>query len=99
MAEPEITLKVLLVHMQHMEQRLTSRINELDVRLSKRIDGVESLFSVLQNRIDRLDTKFSTQIGNIDERLDGIEITLVEGRYDHRLKRLENRAGFSSSVK
>jgi len=92
MPEPEITLKVLLVHMQHMEQRLTSRID----RMEWRIGGVEESLSA---RIDRLDTKFSTQIANIDERLDGMEITLVEGRYDHRLKRLENRAGFSSSVK
>ena len=96
MAEPEITLKVLLVHIQGMEQRLTTRIDELDRRLSKRMNDLDARLS---KRIDLLDSKFTMQIGNIDERLDGMEITLVEGRYDHRLKRLENHAGFSSSVK
>jgi ribosomal protein S15P/S13E len=35
---PDITLKDVIIHMQHMEQRLTKKITDSEQKLSARID-------------------------------------------------------------
>jgi len=71
-----ITPKVLLDHMRAMEGRLSQKISEEIRGVHTRIDRVEI-------RIDRVEQKLtliSTQIGNIDQRLDVIEIEYLPRR-------------------
>ena len=72
-----ITAQVLLTHMQGMEQRLTEKIEGVETRLNGKIDGVETR---LEKRIDGVERKVDMaliQIGNIDERLDDLEVVQV----------------------
>ncbi len=45
----DITLRDVVVHMEYMEQRLSSKIDDVDKSLSSKIDGVEKNLS---SRID-----------------------------------------------
>ena len=74
----DITPAILLDHMRGMEQRL-----KVDFR--KELQGeIHSFDEKLSNRIDQLDDKLtrkidvlSVQIGNMDERLDHIEVVEI----------------------
>ena len=48
-----ITLKDVVVHLQHMERRLTKRIDDVDEKLTNRIDGVEGKLIGLEERVTR----------------------------------------------
>jgi len=51
----DITLAIVLEHMQGMEERLSKKIDGIGSKLTKRIDG-------LSKRIDDLDKKLTKQI-------------------------------------
>ncbi len=83
----DITLLTILQHMQAMEQRLTARVDGVDVkvdRLETKVDRLETKVDRLETRVNGLETKLVrveakvdlalVQIGNIDERLDDVEV-------------------------
>ena len=46
-----ITLRDVVVHMQHMEVRLSGKIDNLDKRLSSRMDTLEIHMDLLEERL------------------------------------------------
>lgn len=62
-SDQDITLKVLLEHIQALRAAMEERFD----RVEKRIDRVEG-------HMDQMGTRLSTQIANIDQRLDEIEV-------------------------
>lgn len=91
MAQPRITLRVILQHMQAMEHRLMStlgsRIDSLDTRLSGKIES-------LATRMDRMERKMDNhtlQLDAIDKRLDAVEIEDLP----KRVRRLERHTGLA----
>jgi hypothetical protein len=85
-----ITLRDVVNHIS----TLSGKIDGIDRRLSGKIDG-------LSIRIGRLETEFHTlhrtvntmdiKLSNIDERLDTIEISIVEQQHEKRIRRIEDR--------
>ncbi len=76
MADNEITLGVIMQHMQGMELRLTRRIDDVDHRLS----GLNGRVDNLDKKLDRIYHNLSFQIDAIDKRLDEIEIEQLPKR-------------------
>ncbi len=81
MADTDITLKMILEHMQAMRSDLLQRIDDLGKTLSIRIDGLQGQIDgnqrSLQAQINGLERQIATlQVGveNIDKRLDEIKI-------------------------
>ena len=62
----EITVAMLLQHMQKMEGRILSRFEQTDVRITK-----------LETKIDHNHLIVTTQLDNIDARLDDLEVVQV----------------------
>ena len=73
----DITPKILLEHMQGMQQELLAGQAKLETKLTKRIDGVETK---LTERIDTLETNLGGQIEAIDKRLDAVELEFLPKR-------------------
>ena len=71
MADNDITLGTIMEHMRGMEQRVTSRIQDVHEDLSKRMDGLDAK---LTGRLDRLERNLTSQIDAIDKRLDAMEV-------------------------
>lgn len=83
MALPKtITLRVVLQHMQGMEQRLTVRIDKVDIRLGK-----------VETRLTQVEQNLSRQIDGIDKRLDELEIAKLPAR----VSTLERHAGLAAA--
>lgn len=71
--DADITPAILLQHMQGMEQRLLHRIDDVKIDLT-------SFKTEVNGRLDKLDRRISllsVQIGNLDERLDDLEVVQV----------------------
>ena len=83
--DTEITLKVLLDHIQGMRHDLTQRMDNLENSLSNRIDGLEKRMDGMEQRMEIRFDQLVFQIGAIDKRLDAIEIEELP----KRVKRLE----------
>lgn len=81
--DDDVTPKMLLDHMRGMEERLFKKISEEIRTVHQRIDRLE----VHVDRIEKKLTLISTQIENIDQRLDTIEIENLP----HRVAALEAR--------
>ncbi len=64
--DDDITWAIVLQHMQGMEQRLVERI-----------DGVEIKVDRLAVKVDQNHAILSTQIANMDARLDDLEVVQV----------------------
>ena len=63
-----ITSAIILQHMQAMEQRIMEKFSKVDDR-----------FDRLEQKVDRNHVILSTQIANLDERLDDLEVVQVPG--------------------
>lgn len=77
MDDNEITIGTILEYMRSIEQRVTSRIQEVHEGLSKHLDGLDAK---LTGRLDRLQRDLIAQIDAIDKRLDTIEIEYLPKR-------------------
>jgi hypothetical protein len=67
---PEITLKDVIVHMEHMEQRLSGQINELfgiTGEINTKIDALERKLTIRMNTLER----------TLTERIDALEEDLT----------------------
>jgi len=73
----DITLAVLLQHMQGMEQRLMNVIQEVEKKLTTRIDAVDNKLTKRMDVLERKIDFISVQIGNIDKRLDDVEVIQI----------------------
>ena len=62
-----ITLRDVIVHLQHMEVRLTARI-----------DAVEQRVSALESRVDRLERNLTTRMDNLEREFKA-SIEMLEG--------------------
>ncbi len=62
----DITVAMLLQHMQDMEGRIISRFDHTDARIAK-----------LETKVDHNHLIVTTQLDNIDARLDDIEVVQV----------------------
>ncbi len=80
MAQEEITPRLLLEHMQGMEQRINKRFDAVDQRFESVGARIDRLDHKLSTRLDRLENKLSTQIEHIDKRLDDIELEYLPKR-------------------
>ncbi|MSR87109.1 hypothetical protein EXS70_02965 [Candidatus Peribacteria bacterium] len=60
-----VTLRDVVVHMQGMEQRLTKRIDGVDVRVSR----VDIGLTKLDNRLTEVEERLTTRIDALDEDL------------------------------
>ena len=97
MDDAEITLKDILGHMQGMERRLLGHVQDVKHELLATTNGMESR---LDSRIDGLELRLSTLgagVGEIDRRLDRIEITLLPVprtlvAHERRIRAVENGA-------
>ena len=65
-----VTLRDVVVHMEHMEQRLSKKIGELDHK-------VESLDSRLSKRIYTLETTLNSRMDILEERIDALDVDLT----------------------
>ncbi|MBU0766182.1 hypothetical protein KKF55_00115 [Patescibacteria group bacterium] len=74
MEDNEITLKVLLDHIQGMRNDLTQRMDKLEHRLSNRMDGLEKRMDGMEQRMEKRFDQLVFQIDAIDKRLDAVEI-------------------------
>ncbi len=70
----DITLRDVVVHMEHMEQRLTSKIDEVDQRLSSKIEGVDQRLS---SKLDGVGHRIDTLELNLTARIDALEEDLT----------------------
>lgn len=89
MADNDVTLGTIMEHMRGMEQRVTSRIQEVHEDLSKRMDGLDAK---LTGRLDRLERNLTAQIDAIDNRLDAMEVEHLP----KRVARVEHHLGLTA---
>ena len=66
------------VRIDMLDEKLTNKIEEVDARLSARMDKLDSRMDGLESRMDRLESRMD----GLDSRMDGLE---------SRMDRLENR--------
>lgn len=69
-----ITLRILMDHMVHMEQRLSGQIQTVDKKLAGVEERLTKQIDTLDHRLDGVERRLSRQIASLDERLDDIEI-------------------------
>ncbi len=78
--DQDITPAILLRHMQGMEQRMLQKIEQVRAEL---LTGIQTLRKDTQESLEVLRRQISllsTQIGNMDPRLDEMEIVLLPRR-------------------
>ena len=80
MPDNDITLQIVLEHMQNMQRVLMSEIGAVRTDLQR-----------LERRVDRMETNLTNQIDAIDKRLDAIEIENLP----KRVRVLEAAAGIA----
>ena len=64
-----LTLRDVIVHMEHMEQRLSARIDHLSVRVDKNEIAIRTLGQRLTGRIDLLERNLTTRMDALEEDL------------------------------
>jgi hypothetical protein len=69
-----VTGRILLSHMQGMQQNMKQHMQDMEQRLNQRIDKLDLKVDRLDEKLGRKIDLLSVQIGNIDERLDDIEV-------------------------
>jgi hypothetical protein len=79
-AEPEITPKILLDHLQAMGQALTQQIGDMKDELRAAEQRLGHRVGRLEDRVDQLGGSLSRQIDGIDKRLDELEIAQLPRR-------------------
>lgn len=75
--DDDITWAIVLQHMQGMEQRLSERIDGTRTELKGDINSLRTELKGDLNRIERKVDIALVQIGNLDQRLDDIEVVQV----------------------
>ena len=75
---PRITLRIVIAHMQNMQQLLRSDMKELEQRLSAQMNNIEIRLSrrigILNEKVDQRHVNLLGQIDMIDSRLVDIEV-------------------------
>jgi predicted nuclease with TOPRIM domain len=93
----ETTLKIVLEHIHDMRMSMEKRFDRLEADVGMLKHDVLSLkqdvFN-LQVKVEKNRMMLSTQIDNLDQRLDDLEIPFVEQKHEERIQRLERHAGF-----
>jgi hypothetical protein len=79
----EITLKIVLDHVQGMHASLAKRMDSMEGQMH----GMKADMNLLK-----------TGVRNIDERLDRIDITMVEQNHEGRIRKLEHRAELAKAA-
>ena len=87
------------VRIDMLDEKLTNKIEEVDARLSarmdkldSRMDGLESRMDRLENRMDGLDSRMDgleSRMDRLESRMDGLD-SRMDG-LDSRMDKLENR--------
>ena len=71
------------VRIDMLDEKLTNKIEEVDARLSarmdkldSRMDGLESRMDKLEKRVDNMDGRFSTRLDNIEDKVTSMDRTI-----------------------
>ena len=84
------------VRIDMLDEKLTNKIEEVDARLSARMDKLDSRMDGLESRMDRLENRMD----KLDSRMDGLEsgmdklekrVDNMDGRFSTRLDNLEDK--------
>lgn len=75
--DDDITLAMVMQHMQAMEGRLGAKIDDVRTELKSELSGVKSELKSDIHRVERKVDLALMQIGNIDARVDDIEVVQV----------------------
>lgn len=75
--DQDITLAILLQHMQTMEQRLQKQILAVRTDLTVEIRKNREEILGVKRDLARVEGNLSMQIGNLDERIDDLEVVQV----------------------
>ncbi len=90
--DQDITPAILLQHMQAMERRIMQYMGERFSQVDSRFSRMEARFDEIEVRLSKLARQvslLSVQIGDMDQRLDEIEIEL----FPKRVVKLEEVVG------
>jgi hypothetical protein len=74
--QPRITLRMVFEHMLNMDQRLTQRMDAIE-QIMQGMLGVQQGLRADINRVERKVDLALVQIGNIDARLDHLEVVEI----------------------
>ena len=71
------------VRIDMLDEKLTNKIEEVDARLSarmdkldSRMDGLESGMDKLEKRVDNMDGRFSTRLDNLEDKVTSMDRTI-----------------------
>ena len=71
------------VRIDMLDEKLTNKIEEVDARLSarmdkldSRMDGLESRMDKLEKRVDNMDGSFSTRLDNLEDKVTSMDRTI-----------------------
>ena len=68
-----------------LDEKLTNKIEEVDARLSARMDKLDSRMDGLESRMDRLENRMD----KLDSRMDGLESRM--DKLENRMDKLDSR--------
>jgi DNA-binding transcriptional MerR regulator len=95
MTDEGITLQVVLDHMQAHRNDLSGQMTSMKSELNNRIDQLDKKLST---RIDDVQFILTNQINALDDRLNSIEIAIVEQKHEERIQRLEKVTGLTTKL-
>ncbi len=78
--DQDVTPAILLQHMQAMRGDFSMQMQTMEQRIMKKFDKMDLRFDEINARLGKLERKvelLSVQIGNVDERLDDLEVVQV----------------------
>lgn len=73
------------VRIDMLDEKLTNKIEEVDARLSARMDKLDSRMDGLESRMDRLENRMD----KLDSRMDGLESRM--DKLENRMDKLDSR--------
>lgn len=82
------TFDAVLQHLERVEQRIDSRMNDVDLHIAVRMEGVETLITERLDTVDENTESIDGRLGDIEEKLDGLD-----GRMDDLDGRLNDIEG------
>jgi hypothetical protein len=88
-----ITLRDVVNHITHSKQQLSSQIQEVDRKLSGRMDRMDSRMDRMERSIEWIDV----HVMNIEGRLNTIEVAIVEQKHEKRICRIERHLHLSEA--
>lgn len=76
-------IRKVYVRIDMLDEKLTNKIEEVDARLSarmdkldSRMDGLESGMDKLEKRVDNMDGRFSTRLDNLEDKVTSMDRTI-----------------------